>query len=153
MSLIVATGCGAKPDLVVTNFATTGAPTVNADNSAQVQVTVTIKNQGTVSATAFKMATEYRDGATTYVVAFTDSSPTGSHGSDLWYPWVDSLAAGAEVTKTGTLTWHSAVHGLTVPLWVTADSCSGDELTEIFCRVDESDEANNASSEVSVTLP
>jgi hypothetical protein len=146
-------GCVAYPDLVVNTLETTGSPTVNSENRVEVPIRVVVKNQGSASAGIFKVATEYTGGkidpTRTFVVAFNVPSQ-----SDFWYPRTSSsLAAGSTVTFAGKAIFNSGEHGVTVSLKATADSCSGDEFMPAYCRVEESNEGNNASAPISVSLP
>lgn len=145
MSLV---GC-ASADLVVTSWQSTGAPTINSQNSVEVPVRAVVRNQGGAAANLFKVAAEYTGSQGKFVVAFTVPGQ-----SDFWYPHTTmSLAVGSDATFDGKLTFHPALHGETVSLMATADSCSGDEFMPDYCRVNESDEGNNASTAISVTLP
>lgn len=142
------TGC-IKPDLIVTTLEKTGVATINAQNSVEVPIRVVVKNKGDADAKIFKTATHYTGSAGKYVVAFTVPGQSNS-----WYPYSNSpLEPGSEVTHNGKVTFHPSVHGETVSLTATADSCSGDESMPEHCRVKESDEANNESSAISVSLP
>lgn len=150
---LLLSSCAGKPDLVVTTLETTGPPVVNADNSVEVPVRVVVKNQGNAPAGTFKVATEYTGGITspssTFVVAFTVPGQ-----GDVWYPYTsDSLAAGSSVTFVGKVTFDGTERGATISLTATADSCSGDEFMPAYCRVEESDEVNNKSTPISVSLP
>lgn len=150
---LLLSGCVGKPDLVVTTLETTGPPTVNAENSVEVPIRVVVKNQGNAAADVFKVAIEFTGGAVdpsrTFVVAFTVPGQT-----DIWYPHTgSSLAAGSTVTFAGKVTFNPAEHGVTISLKATADSCSGDEFMPAYCRVKESDEGNNESAWISVSLP
>ena len=142
-------GCNGQPDLVVTTLETTGSASVNSEGSAEVPIRVIVKNQGDAAAGIFKVSTEYTGPNGTFVVAFT--VPTQS---DIWYPYTStSLAAESEVIFDGKVTFHPALHGVTVSLKAIADSCSGDEFMPDYCRVEESNEGNNESTTISVLLP
>ncbi|MEC4684469.1 MAG: CARDB domain-containing protein [Nitrospirota bacterium] len=141
-------GCG-KPDLVVTTLEVTGPSVINAENSVEVPIRVVIRNQGNASADTFKTAIDYTEPKGTFVVAFTVPGQT-----DIWYPKTSSpLASGGEVTFSGKVTFHPSLHGVTVSLNAIADSCSGDEFMPDYCRVNESNEENNKSTSISLTLP
>ena len=141
--------CGCKPDLVVSSLEATGSPTVNAANSVEVPIRVVVRNQGSESAGVFKTCTEYTSAGRSYQVAFTVPGQT-----DIWCPHTSaSLASGSNVTFNGKVTFHPSLHGVTVTLTATADSCAGDEFTPAYCRVDESNETNNKSSAISLSLP
>ena len=150
---IILSGCPGpgpgKPDLIVKSLETTGSPTVNADNSVEVPIRVVVENQGTPAAGIFKTATEYTGPQGTFVVAFTVEGQ-----SEFWYPYTSSpLAPGSDVTFNGKVTFKPSVHGVTVSLNAIADSCSGDEFMPEHCRVEESNEDNNKSSAISLSLP
>ncbi len=138
-----------KPDLIVTSLAKTGDAVINLDNSVEVPIRVVVKNQGGSSAAVFKVSVEYTSTQGTFVVAFTVPGQ-----ASIWYPYTSGpLGPGANVTFEGKLTFHPSVHEETVDIVAIADSCSGDEFMPEYCRVDESDETNNASSAISVPLP
>jgi hypothetical protein len=147
MSLLTA---GCAPDLVITTFEKTGDPIVNPENSVEIPIRVVVKNQGDRSAGIFKVATHYTDpSGSTYMVAFTVPGQ-----SDIWCPYTSApLAAGSDVTFAGKVTFHPEMHDVTVSLKGTADSCSGDEFKPDYCRVKESNEGNNESTPISVSLP
>ncbi len=139
----------AEPDLVVTRLVITGPTTVNSENKVEVPISVTVKNQGLMTAGTFKVSTSYTGARGTFTVAFTVYGQ-----NSLWYPWTTNpLPAGNEVTFSGKVTFHPSVHNETVSLAALADSCSGDEFVPSYCRVKESGESNNWSSSVSLYLP
>ncbi len=143
-------GC-TSPDLVVESLVVDGDPTVNADGSVDVPIELVVRNQGTGSASTFKVAVDFTSSEGTFVVAFTVPGE-----SDIWYPKTETaLAPGSTVSFAGSLVFasNSSALGENVSLVATADSCSGDEFMPEYCRVRESDEANNESSATEVTLP
>lgn len=145
---LFAAGC-ASTDLVVTRWETTGPATVDGSNHAVVPVRVVVRNQGTAAAGKFKVCTNYQGTQGNFAVAFTVPGQT-----DIWYPYTSSpLSGGDEVTFAGNLTFHPSVHNETVTVKATADCCSGDEFMPDYCRVQESDETNNDSPNISVALP
>jgi hypothetical protein len=135
---------------VVRTFEVTGAGSVNSDNSAVLPVRAIIRNRGNAPAEEFKVSVDYTDPeGREFVVAFTAPGET-----DIWYPHTDgTLAARDEVEFQGNLTFHPSLHGVTVSLRTTADSCSGDEFMPPHCRVEETNEANNRSAPLSAALP
>jgi hypothetical protein len=140
-----------RPDLVVPEIRTTGVPRVLSDGRTEVPVRVIVRNQGTAPAGIFKSSVEYTSPANAdpFTVAF---SVTGQ--ADIWYPWTSApLGPGEQQTFNGTLTLHKSARGQTVSVHATADSCSGDEFMPDWCRVLESNEANNESSTLSIVLP
>ena len=157
LASLLVTSCVLKPDLVVTAFQTEGPPTVNAQNSVEVPVRVIVKNQGNADAGIFKVSMEYSESGFTFSVAFTVPGQGGQvheFGQDGWYPYTSaSLAAGRDIAFAGRVIFHPSVHGETVSLKAIADSCDGDEFTPRDCRVEESDETNNESATISLSLP
>jgi hypothetical protein len=125
-----------------------GPPKVSSI-SIEVPIRVVIRNQGGVAATIFKVSTEYTGSSGTFLVAFTVPGQDNS-----WYPYTSApLAAGSEVVFEGVVTFGSYMQGETVSLRATADSCAGDEFMPDYCRVEESNEGNNESTSISVSLP
>ncbi len=144
MSLMM-TAC----DLVVTTLETTEPARVNSEDMIEVPIRVIVKNQGQYAANTFKVATEYTDARGTFVVPFTVAGE-----SSIWYPYTHApLDPGAEVTFTGVITFLPSLRGETVALKAIADSCSGDEFMPDYCRVQETDESNNESTPLSLSLP
>lgn len=144
----VLTGC--LPDLIVSAFQITGAPTINGQGSVELPVRVTVSNVDDGQAPVFKTHVQYDSGSGTYVVAFTATGQT-----DIWYPWTSvSMNKGDTQTFNGVLTFHPSLHGTTVDITAHADSCSGDEFMPAYCRVQESSETNNDSNTIyGVYLP
>ncbi len=141
---------GCKSDLVVTTFEKTGNPSINpTSGSVEVPVRVVVKNQGDAPAGIFKVCTEYTGPNGAYLVAFTVPGQ-----QDIWYPFTSAdLAENQSVTFNGKVVFHPEVHGVNVTLKAIADCCRGDEFKPEYCRVDESNEANNDSHSISVSLP
>lgn len=137
-----------EPDLVISGFEVTGAPSVDS-GEPQVPVRVVAGNVGGGPAGRFKVSTDFTEaGGSTFAVAF--SVP----GQDIWYPFTSGeLGAGQEVSFEGVLLFNAVRRGDTVEIRAVADSCSGDEFMPAHCRVEESDEGNNRSSAISVSLP
>jgi hypothetical protein len=114
-----------------------------------VPIRVTILNQGGSPADTFKVSTSVSTGSDSSLVRF---SVPGSDSD--WHPSTSApLAAGAEVSFDGVVTILDDLQGQTVSLRALADSCAGDEVMPEYCRVQESNEDNNESSPVSVSLP
>jgi hypothetical protein len=140
--------CNGKPDLVVDSLQVTGPPVLNATGSYEVDISVVVKNQGSSAAGAFKVSVEYTSPQGTFAVSFrVPAQPS------IWYPSTTGLAEGSRVTFNGKLTFHPSVKNMTITIRAIADSCSGDEFMPNYCRVDESNEANNKSTAVTVVLP
>lgn len=136
------------PDLIVTNFVQTGA-SFNGSGGIQVPVTVTVKNVGQAPAAIFKVGIDYQHpNGQIYPVMFT---VTGQ--SNAYYPFTSSpLAAGAVLTYQGVLVFSANLRGNTLSAKAIADSCSGDEFMENYCRVKESSETNNSSTAINIVL-
>lgn len=151
--LIVCAGvlvCGCQPDLVVSIIEVTGSSSVDSAGNAVVPIRVVVKNQGNAEAGIFKVSTEYTDVGNTLAVAFD----VPGHPPVTWYQSTTvPLDGGSEREFTGNVIFNPALHNITVSLRAIADSCAGDENTPAYCRVDESDETNNKSADISISLP
>jgi hypothetical protein len=135
------------PDLVILSITRTGNPTP-AGSSVEVPVTVVVKNQGNGAAGAFKVSTEFAQaGGAPFAVAFSVPGQT-----TVWYPRATGLNAGSTISFSGKVLFLSSIHGA-VSVTALADSCSGEEFTEAYCHVRESNENNNRSTPLAVTLP
>lgn len=138
-----------EPDLVVTTLEATESPVINRQGNIAVPVRVVVQNQGNAAADVFKVAMQFTGSRGTFAVAFTVPEQSG-----IWYPFTRApLAPGDEVTFEGVVTFLAANAGETVALQAFADSCSGDEFMPVYCRVEESDEDNNQSDVIEITLP
>ncbi|HOY19240.1 MAG TPA: hypothetical protein PLC89_18170 [Haliscomenobacter sp.] len=137
------------PDLIVTNFVQTGASFNSPNGTVQVPVTVTVKNVGQAPAAIFKVGIDYQHpNGQIYPVMFTVSGQ-----SNAYYPFTNSpLAAGAVLTYQGVLVFSANLRGNTLSAKAIADSCSGDEFMESYCRVKESSETNNSSTAINIVL-
>ena len=145
-------GCldsSAKPDLVVVAFEIKGPFTFDAEDRAVVPVQVVLKNQGAVAAGIFKTAIMYTDNGVKHVVSFTvpeESQPR--------YPYSrEPLQPGEEMVFNGAVVFEPSQQGMMVSLHAVADSCDEEEHLPAYCRIEESNENNNESDPVSVTLP
>ena len=139
-----------RPDLVVTSFVATGQALI-VHGAVELPVKVMVKNQGTAAAPVFKVAVEYSQpgGGGQFAVAF-DVAGEASH----WYPSTDAvLAAGKSASFSGSLKFNPATRHTRVLLRAIADSCSGDEFMEDYCRARESNELNNKSAAWWSALP
>ena len=122
---------------------------IDNKNRAVVPVYVAVKNRGSAAAGIFKIATMYTGTAHVHAVEFNVSK--GSHG---WYPYTRyTLGPGDEAVFNGTIIFAAHLQGMMVPLYAIADSCIGEEYMPAYCHVDESNEVNNQSDPVMVTLP
>ncbi|MGD1808772.1 S8 family serine peptidase [Dapis sp. BLCC M126] len=145
----------AAPDLIVNSFEITGDAFISDDN-LKLPIEVVVKNQGDATAEdLFKVDVQYtQEGEAPFVVAFTADETSEVNPDNPWYPFTKNpLDAGDEVTFTGELTFiDDSLLGEEISLVATADSKSGDEFIPDFGRVEESNEDNNSSEIVEVTL-
>jgi hypothetical protein len=148
--MILAVSANGLPDLTVTGIAT-GAPSFISPSEANLPLTVTIQNTGDATGTRFKLSVDVIDSSGRFVKPFTVPGQ-----SDRWYPWKTGLARGASYSFRGTLyvgiPGGASLHGQRITIIPRVDSCSGDEFMPDYCRVRESNEANNENSR-SITLP
>ncbi len=139
-----------RPDLVVTSFVATGGAVI-VHGAVELPVKVMVKNQGTAAAPVFKVAVEYSEHGAggPFAVAFDVAGEASN-----WYPSTDAvLAAGKSASFSGKLKFNPATRHVRVLLRAIADSCSGDEFMEDYCRVRESNELNNKSAALWAALP
>ena len=148
--VLVTSGCPltGKPDLVVTSLTLLGEPGPGTtEGEVQAAIEVVVENKGLGYADIFKVAVEYTSAAGTFTVPFKVEGQT-----DPWYPYTnEGLVPGESVTFTGVVTF--GVMAVGVDLRAIADSCVGDNITEPYCRVNESDETNNVSADWYTFLP
>ncbi len=132
-----------KPDLVIIDFNFIDAISGDVAGEPGHPVRVTVRNQGNAVANVFKLAAEYAlpDGQK-LPLAFTVPGQ-----KDFWYPYSNGiLKPGNTVTFDGRLVFNEIlVPGNRLFVTVTADSCIGDEIMPVHCRVDEISEINNTS--------
>lgn len=137
------------PDLVVVSVITTGPATIDDEGQPEVPIRVMVRNQGDTPAGIFKVSTEYTGPSGTFLVAFTVAGQ-----EDRWFPYTNSsLDARAKVEFYGVVTFGYWLQGDTVSLRALADSCAAEEFAPPYCRVEESDEGNNESEPISLSLP
>lgn len=138
-----------QPDLVVTEFRTTGAVTVRTDGFQEVPVRVVVENQGNGIAQRFMLSARYITSRGDFMRPFTVPGQ-----SSQWKPQtMASLYPNETVAIEGKLVGFPSSSGETVDFYIKADSCDGDEFMPSYCRVRESDETNNESDRIPVTLP
>jgi hypothetical protein len=114
-----------------------------------VPVRVTVSNQGGKPADPFKISVNGKGSDGEYVRAFTVQGQ-----EDLWYPHTtEPLEPGNEIVFDGVVLFPPALNGQEVTLTAIADSCSGEEFVPPECHIAESDEGNNTSEPLTVTLP
>lgn len=140
-----------EPDLIVTRLEKTGPPTVNGDGQVEVPLRVVVRNQGSGTAEVFKTALEYQyhHHHGPYGVIFTVPGQ-----EDSAYAWTQRpLAAGRKVKFSGIAVFPAAVRDVPITLYALADSCRGETAMPPTCRVAESDEENNRSDPLILSLP
>lgn len=135
------------PDLVVTSLEVTGSP--KSDEYA-LPIRVVVRNQGDEAADIFKISIEYHKNTSTSSSVYTAPFRVPGESSS-WYPYTDApLDPGEQVIFEGDVLFDSEGKKY---FWAIADSCSGDGFITNYCRVKESDEENNKSSEESILIP
>lgn len=147
-----------QPDLVVTGIEATGAPFTIRGRGIALPLRVVVRNQGLAAAVVFKVAVEYTSGnispGSSFVIPFIADSTNDVDPGNQYYPFTrNPLAAASEVTFSGTVLFNAAEAGAAVSVRAIADSCSGEEFTPDYCRVNESDEGNNMSGSIQASLP
>jgi hypothetical protein len=149
-TIILAMSAYGLPNLTVTGIAT-GAPSFISPSEANLPLTVTIRNIGDATSTRFKLSVDVIDSSGRFVKPFTVPA-----SADRWYPWKTGMARGESYSFRGTLyigiPRGPSLHGQRITIIPKIDSCSGDEFMPDYCRVRESNEANNENSR-SLTLP
>lgn len=133
----------APPDLAVTTFLVTAPPTLDEAGQVRVPVHLAVKNGGGTAAGAFRVMSVYtweRGGP--FAVTFEGAEVTDA-----------LLAPGSERMFDGEVIFPPALQGQTVVLQLWADACTGEAGLPAHCRVQESDEGNNASPAMAVPLP
>ena len=148
--MILATSANGLPDLTVTGIAT-GSPAFINPSEANLPLTVTVRNAGDATGTRFKLSVDVIDSSGRFVKPFTVPA-----SGDRWYPWKTGLARGESYSFRGSLyigiPRGPSLHGQRITIIPRVDSCSGDEFMPDYCRVRESNEANNEMRR-SITLP
>lgn len=138
-----------RPDLVVVAFETRGAVTLDKENRAVVPVHVAVKNQGGAEAGVFKIAIMYTSADGPRYASFV----VNGQKDPRYVQTRGILKPGAEFVFDGTVVFHASEQGMIVPMYAVADSCNGEQDMPSYCRVDESNETNNQSDPISITLP
>jgi len=114
-----------------------------------VPIYVIVQNQGESAADIFKLSAQYIDVNGKFTAPFSVSGQANA-----WYPYTSApLAAGEQVEFRGFIWLPETLQGQTISLSVLADSCSGDESLPSDCRVLESNEGNNESQLITISLP
>ena len=119
----------------------------NRAGQFSIPVLLVVTNRGDTAADAFEIAAEYT------LNGFTSSVQLGDESYDVFTS--GPLAPGESFRYAGEVLVfaQSELYGRTMSLSVVADSCSGVERFAATCRVAESDEGNNRSPIIDVTLP
>jgi hypothetical protein len=135
------------PDLVISSVEVSGVISVINDQ-IEIPLTMVVRNEGGKGADIFKVAVEYTGPRGTFVIPFTVANQENS-----FYPFTSApLKPGEEVSFVGQISLDGGLLGEEVTLQAMVDSCSGEEFVPEFCRVEESEEENNESNPLNVTL-
>lgn len=134
------------PDLVVEGLQTTGPAQIDSNGRVRVPITFAVYNRGGLDADAFSVNVIY--------------APE-SAGSPQWFlPAFDAplnieepLSSAAPRVFSGNLIFEAVEQGKTVDVQVVADSCLTERDMPGHCRVLESNENNNSSTLLRLTLP
>ncbi|MCP4400039.1 MAG: hypothetical protein GY801_22380 [bacterium] len=144
------------PDLVVTDLRRTEDPPVLQESrNIAIPVEIEVRNQGTTEASVFNIGLQFIEPngpnkGKRYWIAFTIEGQEGVR-----CPFVaEPLAAGNTVTLEGVVAFNSARAGQIIPLQAVVDGCgSCCKEQPASCCVVESDEGNNVSEVLSITIP
>ena len=139
----------APPDLIVSRLEATGSPVVTA-TGIEVPFIIEVRNQGVAPAAIFKVEVEFSGRSVDFInVPFTvPGSP------DTTYPFSRlALSSGRSVVFAGRLVLPLFERGARVSIRAKADSCASDEFLPAHCRVLKSDERNNQSRTITISLP
>ena len=142
------------PDLVITLFDLRTHPTVSGDH-VEITAAIGVKNQGNAQALQFEVAVEYK-----YAPAPNRRQPSApsyasfrtNPGLSAWGP----LEPGQAWYRDGDIIFPSTARGVTVLVRAVADPCRviGIVINGVHhCRIVESNENNNASPQIVVSLP
>ena len=138
-----------RPDLVVVAFETRGAVTLDKENRAVVPLHVAVKNRGGAEAGVFKIAVMYTSADGPRFAHFLVKGQTNPR----YVQTRGILKPDTEFVFNGTVVFHPSEQGMIVPMYAVVDSCNGERDMPSYCRVDESNEKNNQSEPISITLP
>jgi hypothetical protein len=138
-----------SPDLIISRIQLTSERISTLEAGFGVPVLIEITNRGTAPAGIFKTTVDFGPVGSGILVPF---SVAGQR--DLTAPFTNtSLSAGRSIAFSGVVTVPFRERGRTVLLRAFADSCAGEEFARDTCLVRESNERNNQSAPVSVTMP
>jgi|GEM_PF-5952382 len=134
------------PDLVIDELQTTGVAQILADGRVHVPIRFTVHNRGGSDADLFNVAVIYTPESAGppqwFLLEFI--GPTASD---------QPLPADTRLTFSGTVAFESIEQGKTIDLQIIADACLTESDMPAHCRVSESDEGNNRSALLRLTLP
>lgn len=148
----------AHPDLVVQNLRSVGPDVLTRNRDLAIPVACDILNTGRIRTSFQVTLTAYADlGSSTQRVAFSQTPDGDGDFRGLnWRDWliVPPLEAGQSLETFGFIHVPLALSGGAVRLFVKVDDekLSEDEFASEFGRQRETDETNNASAWLSVTL-
>lgn len=138
-----------KPDLIVSHFEIIGDVTVRGDGFQEVPVRVEVTNQGVANAGIFRLSARYITSNGDYMRPFVAPGQ-----SSQWKPsTMATMRPGDTIAVEGKLLGFPSDSPVSVDFYIKADSCDADEFMPEYCRVNESDETNNESAKITVTLP
>lgn len=134
------------PDLVVEGLQTTGPAQIDDDGRVRVPITFAVHNRGGINDNAFTVAVIYAPEST---------------GSPQWFlPAFDAplntegpLFSTEPRVFSGNVIFEAVEQGKTVDVQIIADSCLTEKDMPGHCRVLESNESNNGSTLLRLTLP
>jgi hypothetical protein len=127
------------PDLVAS--LALAKPYLDDERDIILPFSVTISNQGETEAGSHEVS----------VLHFITDRVEGAQGPTVvWSGSSGPLSGGGNVTLDGAVTYGPQFQGATITLSAVADSC---QSYDVICRVEESNEANNASAGVTISLP
>ena len=138
-----------RPDLVIKAFTRTGSPTVRPDNTVEVPVRVVIQNVGTAPAGPFGTGITLPSQFISTLLAFSVQGQPAKKCPTTTSP----LPVGGEVQLAGKVVLPSHTRGSRVTLYAVADQCQVLVSAGYRGAVSESNEKNNRSDPLSLTVP
>jgi hypothetical protein len=141
------------PDLTVLSLQAGPYVSLNPKGEFVLPVRVSVSNAGSSPAGDFKVSLNYRTTAPT--LGPETLAPFQVPGqADPYFPHsVNSLPPGGQLTFDGQTLLDPRLQGQTIALWAVVDSCAGETNPPPNCRVAESSENNNISSQVLLLIP
>lgn len=149
------------PDLQ-SNLDTIGEAFFQPDQSVAVPIVIHVMNTGTGEAGPFAIGArdvtlQDEGGPILPVGLVLDPNPASASGTGGRPGTLGSLLPGAQIELTGKLVFPVSDQGRGVVVDILPDSCAGEELFDPIaiehCRIWESDETNNASNVLKLSLP